>query len=201
MSVHQRPNDGSWFVRWFEDRRQRSATFASREAADAHHERTVPRPPAAIILGDRALIPLSSGGHATVDVSDAAELERYRWRPNTAGYAMRSDGRSRVVLMHRQILGLTAGDRREGDHINHDTLDNRRENLRIVTAHENRIHRRSTRHYRSLEEQAALCAQIASMREEGKQFKQIDASLGLPPRTSQRLHAAAAERASKGATQ
>jgi hypothetical protein len=35
--------------------------------------------------------------------------------------------------MHRQILGLEQGDSRLGDHINGNRLDNRRQNLRIVT--------------------------------------------------------------------
>jgi hypothetical protein len=37
------------------------------------------------------------------------------------------------IKMHRLILGLERGDPRQGDHINRDRLDNRRENLRIVT--------------------------------------------------------------------
>jgi hypothetical protein len=36
--------------------------------------------------------------------------------------------------MHREILGLKRGDGLEGDHINHDSLDNRRSNLRVVTS-------------------------------------------------------------------
>jgi len=39
--------------------------------------------------------------------------------------------------MSRQILGLTPGDPRQADHRNHDTLDNRRENLRVATRSEN----------------------------------------------------------------
>jgi len=35
--------------------------------------------------------------------------------------------------MHREVLGLKKGDGLHGDHINGDTLDNRRINLRVVT--------------------------------------------------------------------
>ncbi len=40
--------------------------------------------------------------------------------------------------MHRLILGLEAGDPLQADHINRDRLDNRRANLRAVTASQNR---------------------------------------------------------------
>jgi hypothetical protein len=42
----------------------------------------------------------------------------------------------RQQLMHRWLLGLEHGDGRIGDHLNGDKLDNRRANLRIVTAGE-----------------------------------------------------------------
>lgn len=54
-------------------------------------------------------------------------------------------GKSKSVLMHRLVVGIQDGDRREVDHINNNTLDNRRENLRIVTKTENRANRRSLR--------------------------------------------------------
>jgi hypothetical protein len=57
-------------------------------------------------------------------------------------------------LMHRELLGLTTGDSRQGDHINRDRLDNRRANLRIVTLAENRqnlaAQRGSTSAYRGV---------------------------------------------------
>lgn len=39
--------------------------------------------------------------------------------------------------MHRVILGLIHGDGKEADHINGDTLDNRRENLRVCEHKDN----------------------------------------------------------------
>ena len=39
--------------------------------------------------------------------------------------------------MHRMILGLGYGDERKADHENHDTLDNRRSNLRVATTSQN----------------------------------------------------------------
>ena len=46
----------------------------------------------------------------------------------------RSENRKLIIFMHRLILGLAPDDPRLGDHVNRDTLDNRRGNLRIVTA-------------------------------------------------------------------
>jgi hypothetical protein len=43
------------------------------------------------------------------------------------------DGKQVTIALHREVLGLEKGDGREGDHINLDTLDNRRQNLRVVT--------------------------------------------------------------------
>ncbi|MGB9151637.1 MAG: HNH endonuclease [Alphaproteobacteria bacterium] len=47
--------------------------------------------------------------------------------------------------MHRLILGLSAGDPRQIDHINGDTLDNRDENIRICSAAENARNRGKNR--------------------------------------------------------
>jgi hypothetical protein len=76
---------------------------------------------------------------ALVDDMDFPELSKYKWFTQKMGkyyYAARNeDGFTKS--MHRQILGLGRGDGRQGDHINHNTLDNRRGNLRICTKQNN----------------------------------------------------------------
>lgn len=62
-----------------------------------------------------------------VSEDDFEKLSGSRWQFDH-GYA-----RSSVLgYMHRFILGLEKGDKRIVDHINEDTSDNRRENLRIT---------------------------------------------------------------------
>jgi hypothetical protein len=68
----------------------------------------------------------------------------YRWYLN-GGYAKRDgrkDGKRYHVLMHRFIAGLTEpGCKIHVDHINGNRLDNRRENLRVVTPSQNHQNR------------------------------------------------------------
>ena len=86
-------------------------------------------------------IPLRKKGgsvcaHTLVGDADFEWLNRWQWHLGTHGYASRTtetarDGK-RMYLMHRQILGLGHGDRRQGDHRNRNRLDNQRSNLRIA---------------------------------------------------------------------
>lgn len=80
---------------------------------------------------------------AVVDDEDG-HLAEHAWYRDSDGYAIRRlnwvggrSGRRPVMRLHRAVLGLADGDRREGDHINRDKLDNRRSNLRITTRAEN----------------------------------------------------------------
>jgi hypothetical protein len=78
--------------------------------------------------------------HAIVDADTFERYSEFRWHLGSRGYARRAetiDGKQTAVLLHREILGLTRGDARMGDHINRNRLDNRRKNLRIVTRAEN----------------------------------------------------------------
>ena len=76
-------------------------------------------------------IPLTQGKLALVDDDCAQLLSLHKWRFN-AGYAVRwssrTDGKRRLIHMHRVIAGTPEG--MEVDHVNGDSLDNRRQNLR-----------------------------------------------------------------------
>lgn len=85
------------------------------------------------------LIPLSQGKFATVDAEDYENIKQWKWHFST-GYAKRTvwhEGKSRTVYMHRIIV--SGSDNLEVDHINRNRLDNRKLNLRICTASQNRI--------------------------------------------------------------
>ena len=103
-------------------------------------------------------IPLTQDQVALVDDEDFEWLMQWRWyadwESNTRSYyagrhERLPDGKQTTVKMHREVLGLERGDKRQGDHVNHDTLDNRRENLRIATNQQNQFNRkRPTKGYR-----------------------------------------------------
>jgi len=99
-------------------------------------------------------IPLTQGQVAIVDDEDYEWLSKHKWHAVKDGntyYARRqtrlSNGKQRPVLMHREILGLCYGDKREVDHINHNGLDNRRENIRPVSREGNAFNRGYDRGY------------------------------------------------------
>lgn len=85
-------------------------------------------------------ISLNKGYVAIVDDEDFENVSRLKWcitslnpdKPARKVYARHS---SRCVLMHRFILNAPKGI--HIDHINHDTLDNRKINLRLCTVSEN----------------------------------------------------------------
>lgn len=85
------------------------------------------------------LIPLTQGQNAIVDVSDYDWLNQWNWfahwsKPTQSFYAVRYE------FMARAVLGCL--DEELPDHVNHITLDNRRDNLRKGTFSQNGINRR-----------------------------------------------------------
>jgi len=86
-------------------------------------------------------IPLTKGQVALVDNEDYERLMQWKWhasRSETNWYARRaivSDGRNITTAMHREIVDAMPGE--YVDHINHNTLDNRKCNLRKCSQSEN----------------------------------------------------------------
>lgn len=79
--------------------------------------------------------------YAIVDDEDYEELIKYDWSCSKNGYAQRrfekENKKVSTYPMHRQILGLTFGDKSCVDHINGNKLDNRKSNLRICNRTQN----------------------------------------------------------------
>jgi HNH endonuclease len=94
-------------------------------------------------------IPLTQGQVELVDAADFEFISQWKWyahwKPNTRSfYAARTvnaaqsvTGKNYTAWMAREILGLKSGIKEIADHINHDTLNNRRDNLRICTPKQN----------------------------------------------------------------
>lgn len=84
----------------------------------------------------------AEGVYAFVDDADFDRLNRHAWYLSAKGYAVRRElegGRRLNIRMHREVLGFPEGG--VVDHRNHNRLDNRRENLRVVGVQINAMHR------------------------------------------------------------
>ena len=69
------------------------------------------------------------------DLEDYNKIKNYSWHENDQGYIVSSLSDNRKIRLHRLILN--AEDGYDVDHVNHNKLDNRKENLRICTRQQN----------------------------------------------------------------
>lgn len=95
-------------------------------------------------------IELSQGKRAKVDPEDYDYLNSFNWVYNKKstdryGYARCTTEPLRGKTMHRVILKVKKG--QIVDHINHNGIDNRKKNIRIVTASESSFNRRTKNKY------------------------------------------------------
>lgn len=93
-------------------------------------------------------IELTQGQVALVDATDYFWLNKYKWyaQYNSCTYSYyaakqkrKLNGKQIAQYMHRVILN--APPNKQVDHINHNTLDNRKQNLRICTRSQNQMNR------------------------------------------------------------
>lgn len=91
---------------------------------------------------------LTKGQVAFYDLEDAEKIEKFTWnaRWDSESKTFYAESGS-VGFMHRFIMGLKRGDKRQVDHINHNGLDNRKENLRVVTNKQNAQNRKDVKGY------------------------------------------------------
>jgi len=101
------------------------------------------------LVGGPVGIKPAAAGYAKVSCEDYPKLSQYDWlfkQCKRSAYAWRiefEDGKGKIIYMHRIIMNEPKG--LFIDHINHDGLDNRRDNLRIATATQNRRNSRSVK--------------------------------------------------------
>ena len=85
-------------------------------------------------------IPLTRGKMAKVSHEDFEFVSRFHWQYSKRGYAV-ARIKGKLVPMHRLIMSKNMASKltskQQCDHINHNRLDNRRSNLRIVTNQQN----------------------------------------------------------------
>lgn len=124
-------------------------------------------------------IKLTKGLFAIVDAADFEILSKFKWCATQKCSGFYAERRAwdrptktgRIVYMARQIMGARTKD--IVDHINGDTLDNRRCNLRIVDKGVNAANsrkRRSASGYRGVRKQSTHSSYTATIKYKGKQF-------------------------------
>jgi hypothetical protein len=119
-----------------------------------------------------ALIPLTQGQQAIVDDEDYELLSRYKWQAhmNRSAYRPMGNVNGKMVRMSRFIMQAPKGI--EVDHINGNSLDNRRCNLRLATRSQNaansRRHKDNAGRYKGVYKQTRNDTYIARVYYQGR---------------------------------
>lgn len=99
-------------------------------------------------VGDYMIGECFGGEKYKIDIDDYDLVSQYVWHVDTNGYVItKADGR--VIKQHRLVMGVLDDNRYEVDHIEHDTLDNRKSKLRLADRSLNCFNRRLGKENRS----------------------------------------------------
>lgn len=108
-----------------------------------------------------SILKTSSGTDIILDHEDIAVASEFRWHDWTNrkynGHSWKCpaasvliNGKKRVLLLHRLLLGATFGDGKIIDHINGNTFDARKQNLRFCSHGQNISNQRNkTKNYKT----------------------------------------------------
>ena len=96
---------------------------------------------------------LTQGRVAIVDDEDYERVSKYKWYAMNSGLKRRRVERwyaegsvnGTYTKLHRFIMGLAKSQKLNVDHINNDSLDCRKENLRLVTRQQNRFNSKTSK--------------------------------------------------------
>lgn len=94
------------------------------------------------LLGDYGIGYTSKNELFYFDLEDYNKIKDYCWFIDSNGYLVAKDEHHNNIKLHRKILNLEYGDNKCVDHINHDKMDNRKSNLRIVTNQQNMMNQK-----------------------------------------------------------
>jgi len=109
------------------------------------------------MIGEKVMkrIKLTQEQYALVDNEDYEKVNQYKWFAMKTKYdgftARRNDsrknnnGRQVPIFMQHFIMDFKPSKKKVMDHINRDTLDNRKQNLRICTYSQNNMNRKSSK--------------------------------------------------------
>lgn len=150
------------------------STEVGKVLGKVRHERAI----AALIVEDQPqgyrVIRLNGDQLALVDIEDYDLALTYAWR-ELHGYAYYSSGNKKGLYLHRAIIAhilnreLTRAE--VVDHENHDTLDNRRKNLRLTSQHLNQanmvVPKHNTSGFKGVHWNTARSLWLANIKHEG----------------------------------
>lgn len=97
------------------------------------------------VSGDYGVGYTSNGNEFYFDIEDYEKIKKYNWYMTSVGYIATcykdENGNIKTLLMHRLIMDVIKYNHNIVDHINHNTVDNRKSNLRIVTHQQSGMNR------------------------------------------------------------